>query len=92
MIVRYRTFFYAFTACFVSENVSFTIRSKNDEISDFSIELYDEFGRKINSAKSGFNSYIVTESPSAAGIYFASIQYVNYLGEELIVTKKISVQ
>jgi choice-of-anchor B domain-containing protein len=71
---------------------SFTIRSENDETSDFSIELYDGFGRKVDSAKSGFNSYSVIESPSAAGIYFARIQYTNYLGEELIVTKKISVQ
>lgn len=68
-----------------------TIRSENDEISNFNIEIFDGFGRKVSSAKSGFNSYCVIDSPSKAGIYFASIQYVNYLGEELIVTKKISV-
>ena len=71
---------------------SFTIRSENDIISDFSVEIYDGFGRKVSSAKSGFNSYSVIDSPTEAGIYFASIRYVNYLGEELLVTKKISVQ
>jgi choice-of-anchor B domain-containing protein len=69
-----------------------TIRSENDEISEFKLDIYDGFGRKIGSAESGFNSFIVTETPSAGGIYFACIQYINYLGEQTITTKKISIQ
>lgn len=74
-----------------NEESTFTIRSENDEISDFKIEIYDGFGRKVNSGESGLNSFVVMESPSANGLYNAKIEYTNYLGETLIVTKKISV-
>jgi hypothetical protein len=71
---------------------TFTIRSEKDEISDFSVEIVDGFGRTIEIASSGFNSFSSLETPSSAGIYFAHIHYINYLGEERVVMKKFSVQ
>ncbi len=65
------------------------VRSPNDQINNFQLEIFDVLGRKIANYHSGDNSYIKLKVADESGTYFLSINYQNYLNEQIKKTFKV---
>lgn len=75
----------------VSENEKITIRTVNDEITDFSVEIFDLTG-KLLLQETITESSFWSGSFAVSGMYFLRLTYVNYLNEEISELKKFVVK
>lgn len=71
---------------------TFTIRALKDEISEFTIKIYNCFGEILATESIANYTYVNIKTPVISGIYFIRIEYVDYLGEIVLVDKKLIVE
>jgi len=76
----------------VQESGSCVIRSFKDEITEFSIEIYNGSGEKVSDYSIVNKSYIEFTVPTVSGEYLVKIIYIDYLGNEVFITKKLIIQ
>jgi choice-of-anchor B domain-containing protein len=75
----------------VIANESFTVRTKNDDISLFDVSILDNNGKIVSkTAINGF-TYLSLQSPISPGLYTVEINYTNYLNEPERVVLKLAV-
>ena len=75
----------------VQTGESFTVRVEDSNISEFYIEISDEFGRVVFGSTYQNQSYAVIEQHWQAGAYTIRLRYLNYLGDEIIETSRLTV-
>jgi choice-of-anchor B domain-containing protein len=76
----------------VISNESFTIRTAEDDISEFSVSIFNGFGQIILTQEVVDQSYYTLNCPDVNGVFTIRIDYVDYLGEWQVETLKLIVQ
>jgi hypothetical protein len=67
------------------------VRSKEDAIAEFSVSIYSENGKSIQTETAKNKTFLSLKTPNTAGIYLVKITYINYLQETITTTKKLVV-
>ena len=67
------------------------VRSMDDAIGEFTVSIYSENGKIIQSEMAKNKTFISVKTPNSAGIYLVKITYTNYLQETITSTKKFIV-
>ena len=68
-----------------------TLRTPGDQLSDFTVQVYDQLGQLVEEQVVTMKSYLKLNVPLTAGIYSIKIKFKNYLGEEVFVVKRFIV-
>jgi hypothetical protein len=68
-----------------------TLRTPGDQLSDFTVQVYDQLGQLVEEQDVTMKSYLKLNVPLTAGIYSIKIKFKNYLGEEVFVVKRLIV-
>ena len=72
-----------------SKNGKFIVRSANDEISEFSVKMYNVAGDLMLAETIHNQSFGSFNAPNTAGLYTLKIEFLNYLGEKEIISRKL---
>ncbi|MFM7682813.1 MAG: T9SS type A sorting domain-containing protein, partial [Bacteroidota bacterium] len=76
----------------IQENQPLTIRMPYDKTNEFSFEMYDLNGKKINENSILNQSFVEIEPPNVSGIYFLKVNHLDSFSNEISVVKKIIVE
>lgn len=71
---------------------SFTIRTAEDKISEFTVGIYNGFGEIIQNEEINDQSYCILKSPEVNGVFSVKIEYTDYLGDSQVEVFKLIVQ
>ncbi len=72
-----------------SKNGKFTVRSGNDEIAEFTVKMYTNTGDLVSNQRISNQSFGSFSTPESAGLYTLKIEYINYLGDNEIIFRKL---
>lgn len=75
----------------VNKGQTVTIRSGNDEISTFSVKIYNGAGELLKEELITQKSYYKFTAPDISGSYLIQISYLDYLGDLIQETQKLIV-
>lgn len=70
---------------------SFTVRTPGDQLSEFSVQVYDQLGQILEEQAVSTASFLALDAPATAGIYCIKINYINYLGEADFTVRRLTV-
>jgi hypothetical protein len=68
-----------------------TVRTPGDQLSEFSVQVYDQLGRIVAEQAVSKASFLAFAAPSTTGIYCFKINYINYLGEADFIVRRLTV-
>ncbi len=75
----------------VQQGAPIILRTPGDQLSEFSVQVFDQMGQLIVEQTVSNASFLEMLSPTTAGIYFLKIAYINYLGESAFAVRMLSV-
>ena len=70
---------------------SFTVRTPGDQLSEFSVQVFDQLGQILEEQAVSKASFLALDAPATAGIYCIKINYINYLGEADFTVRRLTV-